>query len=85
MVSRGGYDTSRHCSLTPRQWDVLSLMAKGYRNQEIANELSLNLESVENYVNVIYRHIGLPTAKTEAGANRVKAILWYQEQYGITH
>nr|YP_009500395.1 hypothetical protein [Gracilariopsis heteroclada]AXE43557.1 hypothetical protein [Gracilariopsis heteroclada] len=36
--------------LTHREYKILSLVAKGYMNKEIANELKLSLRNVEKYV-----------------------------------
>ena len=40
--------------LTPRQQEVLSMMAQGYSNAAIAEKLVLGTKSVENYINAIY-------------------------------
>lgn len=45
--------------LTPRQYEILGLMARGYSNAAIAEHLGLSLKSVENQINVIYQHIGV--------------------------
>lgn len=45
--------------LTPRQTEVLSLMAKGYSNVAISSEMVLEIISVENYANVVYQKLGL--------------------------
>nr|YP_009511341.1 hypothetical protein [Gracilariopsis longissima]AXI97218.1 hypothetical protein [Gracilariopsis longissima]UAD89134.1 hypothetical protein [Gracilariopsis longissima] len=37
-------------TLTNREYKILSLVAKGYMNKEIANELKLSLRNVEKYV-----------------------------------
>jgi two-component system response regulator NreC len=36
-------------SLTPREIEVLHLIAKGYTNGQIANELSLSVRTVESH------------------------------------
>jgi DNA-binding NarL/FixJ family response regulator len=59
--------------LTPRQQDVLRLIAEGYNNATIARELALTERSVESYINVIYQHLGL-AGESEANM-RVKAAL----------
>jgi len=61
--------------LTPRQQEVLSMMAKGYNNAAIAEKLVLGTKSVENYINAIYQELAL-------GHNgplhpRVQAVLSY--------
>ena len=72
MKPRRGSDTA---GLTPRQQEVLSMMAKGYNNSSIAENLVLGTKSVENYINAIYQELHL-------GHNgnlhpRVQAVLTY--------
>ena len=45
--------------LTPRQQEVLILMAQGYNNAAIAEKLVLGTKSVENYINAIYQELNL--------------------------
>ena len=59
--------------MTPRQQEVLELMAQGYNNAAIAKRLGLSEKSVETYINVIYQALGLPSEQ-EIHA-RVKATL----------
>lgn len=60
-------------SLTPRQQDVLRLLAEGLSNAAIARQLVLEERSVESYINVIYQHLGL-SGEPEINM-RVKAAL----------
>lgn len=64
--------------LTPRQHDVLELIARGYSNAAIAEELSLTERSVETYVSVIYQELGV-SGERETHA-RVKATLMALEE-----
>ena len=64
--------------LTPRQHDVLELIAQGYSNGAIADELSLTERSVETYVSVIYQELGV-SGEREINA-RVKATLMALEE-----
>ena len=61
--------------LTPRQQEVLSMMAKGYNNTAIAGKLVLGTKSVENYINAIYQELSL----NHSGSlhPRVQAVLSY--------
>lgn len=59
--------------LTPRQHDVLELIAQGYSNAGIADQLNLTERSVETYVSVIYQELGV-SGERESSA-RVKATL----------
>ncbi len=45
--------------LTPRELDVLDLLAQGYSNREIANKLDLAYQTVRNYVSRIYSKLGV--------------------------
>ncbi|MEM7119267.1 MAG: response regulator transcription factor [Chloroflexota bacterium] len=47
--------------LTPREREVLKLLAEGQRNQEIAETLGVTHQSVRNYVQRVYRKIGVET------------------------
>lgn len=59
--------------LTPRQRDVLELIAQGYNNAAIAQRLTLTERSVETYSSAIYQELEL-TGEQEIHA-RVKATL----------
>lgn len=45
--------------LLEREEDVLYLIAKGYRNSEIASELYLSEGTVKNYISVLYEKFGI--------------------------
>jgi len=61
--------------LTPRERDVLELMAEGRSNQGIADQLVITLRSVEKYVSSIFTKLGLPSSGTDS--RRVLAVLLY--------
>ena len=61
--------------LTPRQQEVLSMMAKGYNNSAIAENLVLGTKSVENYINAIYQELHL--GHNGSLHPRVQAVLTY--------
>jgi DNA-binding NarL/FixJ family response regulator len=48
-------------SLSPREHEVLELLAQGYTNQEIAGRLSLSVKTVETYRARITDKLGLRT------------------------
>jgi DNA-binding CsgD family transcriptional regulator len=58
-------------NLSPRQSQVLSLIATGKTNREIASELVLSLRTVERHVNDIYARLGVRN-RTEAVAFALK-------------
>jgi DNA-binding NarL/FixJ family response regulator len=61
--------------LTPREREVLELMASGSSNQGIADALVITLRAVEKYVSSIFGKLGLPSTGTES--RRVLAVLLY--------
>ena len=62
-------------SLTPREREVLELMAAGSSNQGIADKLVISLRGVEKYVSSIFGKLGLPSTGSES--RRVLAVLLY--------
>ncbi|MFD9888951.1 response regulator transcription factor [Amycolatopsis sp. NPDC059027] len=61
--------------LTPREREVLGLMAEGRSNGAIASALFLSAGSVEKYVTSIFGKLGLP--QSEEDNRRVLAVLRY--------
>ena len=61
--------------LTPRQQQVLELIAQGYNNTGIAQSLTLTEKSVETYINSIYQV--LQVSGGQGVHSRVKATLIY--------
>jgi len=53
------------CPLTPRELDVLRLLAQGLDNDAIALHLSLTRRTVQNHVSAIYGKLGV-NSRTEA-------------------
>jgi DNA-binding NarL/FixJ family response regulator len=60
-------------TLTPREREVLELMATGSSNQGIADKLVITLRAVEKYVSSIFGKLGLPSTGSES--RRVLAVL----------
>ena len=73
--------TSRHRSpleaLTPRETEVLKLMAEGRSNRAIAEALVVSDGAVEKHVSNIFMKLDLPIADTDH--RRVLAVLRYLE------
>lgn len=51
--------------LTPRELDILTLMARGLRNKEIASQLFITERTVKFHANAIYRKLDV-SSRTEA-------------------
>jgi DNA-binding NarL/FixJ family response regulator len=66
---------SMTAGLTPRQQEVLAMMAQGYNNAAIAERLVLGTKSVENYINAIYQELSL--SHNGPLHPRVQAVLTY--------
>ncbi|TVR89922.1 MAG: DNA-binding response regulator [Spirochaetaceae bacterium] len=58
--------------LSPREHEVLKLMASGRQNKEIADTLNLAEKSVRNIVTRLFRKIGV--------GNRTEAAVWMRRQ-----
>ena len=72
MKPRTGSVSAR---LTPRQQEVLAMMAQGFNNAAIAEKLVLGTKSVENYINAIYQEL---TLNHDGSLHpRVQAVLSY--------
>ncbi len=54
--------------VTPREADVLALIAQGLSNQEIAQRLYLSINSVKTHIRTAYRRLGV--------TSRSQAVLW---------
>ena len=61
--------------LTPREREVLELMAEGRSNQGIADKLVISLRAAEKYVSSIFGKLGLPSSGSDS--RRVLAVLLY--------
>ena len=61
--------------LTPREREVLELMAEGRSNQGIADQLVITLRAVEKYVSSIFGKLGLPSGGSDS--RRVQAVLLF--------
>lgn len=56
---------AEEASLAPRELDVLRLVAKGYRNAEVAELLGMTANTVGSYIKSIYRKLGV-SSRAEA-------------------
>jgi DNA-binding NarL/FixJ family response regulator len=62
-------------TLTPREREVLALMAEGHDNQSIAGHLVITDNAVHKHIGNIFTKLGL--AVTDSGHRRVLAVLAY--------
>jgi DNA-binding NarL/FixJ family response regulator len=61
--------------LTPRERQVLELMATGSSNQGIADTMVITLRAVEKYVSSVFDKLGIPSSASES--RRVLAVLLF--------
>ncbi len=59
-------------TLSPRERQILRLLAQAKDNATIANELSLAEQTVRNHVSTLYSKLGV--------SSRVEAIVWVRER-----
>ena len=76
MVARLlGRGDSRLDDLTPRERDVLSLMAEGRSNAAIAAKMFVTEKAISKHINNIFSKLGLPPSEDDN--RRVLAVLAY--------
>ncbi len=75
MVARARRQDDAVERLTPRQHEVLTLMAQGRSNASIARQLTLTEKAVVQHTSRIYDALGLPASDDDH--RRVRAVLQY--------
>lgn len=80
-------DEHLHCSsrlggLSARELEILALIAQGYSNVAIADQLYLSLRTVENRIRQLYQRLGIDTS-SESYQPRVLAVLRYLEALNV--
>jgi len=73
-----GSQRSRIDELTPREQEVLTLMAEGRSNSAIAKELFVTDKAVDKHTNNVFRKLGLTQSSDDN--RRVLAVLTYLEE-----
>ena len=68
--------------LSPRELEVLSLMAKGYNNRTIADVLCLEPKTIERHINGIYNKLG---TTPDSKHTRVHVVTLYLRATGALH
>ena len=67
-------------SLTKRELEVLSLVAKGYSNTQICNELFISMATVLTHIGRLYQKLEISEYKGHGSAvYRVRAVLKFFE------
>ena len=61
-------------NLTPRELEVLSLVAEGLSNHEVVEALCITLSTVETHLHHIYEKLGVKS--------RMQAVMWYRDDAG---
>jgi DNA-binding NarL/FixJ family response regulator len=72
---------SRLASLTPRELEILAIIARGASNGAIAEELVITKRAVERHINGILAKLGLPDGGSDGVSRRVSAALLYLSEH----
>ena len=59
MLTRSPEDNQRDGTLTQRDLTLLRLLAAGYNNRQIANELNLAESTVKNSLSALFQKVGV--------------------------
>ena len=57
-IARAEVRDASHCALTPREMEVVHLIAAGLSNKEIASALGVSVRTIEHHITHVYRKIG---------------------------
>ena len=68
---QGNLSNANEKVLTPREIEILSVLASGVKNEEIASKLYISPHTVKTHLYAIYRKINV--------SNRLQAVLWASE------
>jgi DNA-binding CsgD family transcriptional regulator len=61
LLKLGGHEEANPDELTPREWEILKLVADGFRNKEIAGRLHLSENTVKTHLYTTYRKLQVCT------------------------
>ncbi|MGA8184779.1 MAG: response regulator transcription factor [Terriglobia bacterium] len=64
-------------NLTPREWEVLTLIAQGHSDKEVARTLCISTETAKSHVKSIYK-------KLQVSTRRAAAVLYFKHVRGKT-
>jgi DNA-binding NarL/FixJ family response regulator len=74
-LSAGAVDPAREAGLTPRELDVIPLIADGMMNKEIATRLGVSEQTVRNHLSNIYRKLNAKNRTQMAAEARRRGLL----------
>lgn len=66
LIASEQMDTKFAANLTPREWEVLALLAKGFPDKEIASRLFISRETARSHVKSIYKKLQVRTRRAAA-------------------
>jgi len=75
LLLRRGRERNPLDALTERERQILSLMAQGYSNDSICNQLVISRRTVESHVSSVFAKLGI--AESPESSRRVLAVLAY--------
>lgn len=64
-------------ALSPREWEVLALLARGFTYLEIAELLQIRVVTVNSYIRRVYRKLRV--------RSRAKAVAVYMQSFAVTN
>lgn len=66
LIARRGAESTPVDNLTPREWEVLALIARGHSDKEIASLLFISKETAHTHVKSIYKKLQVSTRRAAA-------------------
>jgi len=75
QLLRRGRERNPLDALTDREREILSLMAQGYSNDSICNQLFISRRTVESHVSSVFAKLGI--VESPESSRRVLAVLAY--------
>jgi DNA-binding NarL/FixJ family response regulator len=74
----------RGAELTPREAEVLQLLQDGWTNSEIADELSIGIETVRTHARNIYRKLGIASRRELSRLARQEPVVVDEERRPVS-
>jgi len=71
----GGVHAGRKFQLTPREFQVLELIAKGLTYSEAADTMNLSLTTIQTYVRTLYRKLGVHSRQNAVNKARATGVI----------